>query len=393
MPNFQTIKLTEPRFPIEKEGFLFNYIATSKNNPKEKLIFVTYKNEKFFLQQIEREKDYLIKIDKLTKINSVAIIHKALNIYSKLVDAEITFSNITPKKDKKVKIYQELKEIDFFINREFKQKVQIEIGFGSGRHLLYQAKKNPDRLFIGLEIHKPSIEQVLNLIKLENIKNILIVDYDAREFLEVLPSNSVEKIFIHFPIPWDKKPHRRVISNEFLEEVLRVLEKNGKMELRTDSIKYYNYSSSLISKLKNVEITTKKNLNLEIRSKYEERWKRQNKDIFDIIIKNRLLSPKEEKITKLTFRESFNKKNIWENFINQTIREGDIFIHFEDIYKSEDILIIKISFGKNGIGEHKYIILEEKNYYFPTTTISIKSKQKIHKKIRKLLNERSDRSL
>ncbi len=393
MPNFQTIKLREPRFPIEKEGFLFKYIATSKNNPKEKLIFVTYKNEKFFLQQIEREKDYLIKIDKLTKINSVAIIHKALNIYSKLVDAEITFSNITPKKNKKVKIYQELKEIDFFINREFKEKVQIEVGFGSGRHLLYQAKKNPDRLFIGLEIHKPSIEQVLNLIRLENIKNILIVDYDAREFLEILPSNSVEKIFIHFPIPWDKKPHRRVISNEFLEEVLRVLEKNGKMELRTDSIKYYNYSSSLISKLKNVEITTKKNLNLEISSKYEERWKRQNKDIFDIIIKNRLLSPKEEKITKLIFRESFNKKNIWENFVNQTIKEEDIFIHFEDIYKSRDVLIIKISFGKNGIGEHKYIILEEKNYYFPTTTISIKSKQKIHKKIRKLLNERSYRSL
>jgi len=34
----------------------------------------------------------------------------------------------------------------------------------------------------------------------------LILDYDARVFLEFLPSNSAKQIFVHFPVPWDKNP-------------------------------------------------------------------------------------------------------------------------------------------------------------------------------------------
>ena len=86
----------------------------------------------------------------------------------------------------------------------------------TGIYLLHQAKKNPDTLFIGLEIHTPSAQQVLKQIELQNLDNIWVVNYDARLFLEMLPSNICSQIFVHFPVPWDKKPHRRVISKSFL---------------------------------------------------------------------------------------------------------------------------------------------------------------------------------
>ncbi len=54
----------------------------------------------------------------------------------------------------------------------------------------------------------------------------------------LLTSNKVEKIFVHFPVPWDKKPHRRIFSNEFINEALRILKIKGTLELRTDSRKY-----------------------------------------------------------------------------------------------------------------------------------------------------------
>ena len=106
---------------------------------------------------------------------------------------------------------------------------------------MYQASNNPDTLFIGLEIHTPSAQQVLKQIDLQGLTNVWIVNYDARLFLEMIPSNLCEKIFVHFPVPWDKKPHRRVISKDFLLESLRVLKVDGKLELRTDSDNYFEY--------------------------------------------------------------------------------------------------------------------------------------------------------
>ncbi len=107
------------------------------------------------------------------------------------------------------------------INFSFRD-VSIEIGFGSGKHILYQAKKNPHELFIGIEIHTPSAQQLLRQIELQNIENIWVINYDARLLLEMIASNSINRVFVHFPVPWDKKPHRRVISQSFLKEAMRV---------------------------------------------------------------------------------------------------------------------------------------------------------------------------
>ncbi|MCE3577043.1 tRNA (guanosine(46)-N7)-methyltransferase TrmB, partial [Campylobacter jejuni] len=121
-------------------------------------------------------------------------------------------------------------------------KIYIEIGFGSGRHLLYQAKENPNVLILGVEIYNPALTQVAKLAKAQNVNNILLIQSDARLLLSVLKSKSVEKIFLHFPVPWDKKPHRRVIGKDFCKECARVLTQNGRFELRTDSFEYFNFT-------------------------------------------------------------------------------------------------------------------------------------------------------
>jgi len=132
--------------------------------------------------------------------------------------------------------------LHFAKNFPTEREVRIEVGFGSGRHLLHQAANNPDILFIGIEIHRPSIEQVLKQVVIQELDNVMVLDYDARLFMELVPSNIVGKIYVHFPVPWDKKPHRRVISTTFIEEARRVLKVGGTLELRTDSENYYAYS-------------------------------------------------------------------------------------------------------------------------------------------------------
>jgi tRNA (guanine-N7-)-methyltransferase len=101
----------------------------------------------------------------------------------------------------------------------------------------------------------------------------------------MLPSNGCEQIFVHFPVPWDKKPQRRVISRSFLDESMRVLRVDGRLELRTDSDKYFWYALETFFSVPKVEVEVRKNEALEVTSKYEARWKRQEKDIYDVYVK------------------------------------------------------------------------------------------------------------
>ena len=95
------------------------------------------------------------------------------------------------------------------------------------------------------------------------------MDYDARLFLEFVPSNSIGKIYVHFPVPWNKKPHRRVISTSFLDESDRVLKVHGKLELRTDSEEYYRFALETFSSPQKSQFDIRKNQDIAIVSKYE----------------------------------------------------------------------------------------------------------------------------
>lgn len=136
-------------------------------------------------------------------------------------------------------------------------KIFLEIGFGSGRHILHLAKQNPNDIFIGLEVHTPSIEQVLKNIAISNLQNLFILHFDARVLLEILPSNSLDCIFLHFPVPWNDSPSRRVFSEHFLVLALRVLKKGGILELKTDDEIYFKDALSISKNLQNPQPTTK----------------------------------------------------------------------------------------------------------------------------------------
>ncbi|RDU52252.1 tRNA (guanosine(46)-N7)-methyltransferase TrmB [Helicobacter sp. MIT 01-3238] len=137
-------------------------------------------------------------------------------------------------------------------------KIFLEIGFGSGRHILHLAKQNPNDIFIGLEVHTPSIEQVLKNIAISNLQNLFILHFDARVLLEILPSNSLDCIFLHFPVPWNDSPSRRVFSEHFLALALRVLKKGGILELKTDDEIYFKDALSISKNLQNLQPTPNK---------------------------------------------------------------------------------------------------------------------------------------
>lgn len=388
MPNIQTKKLELIEFPATYHDYQYKYIASSSRG--EKLLFTTYQDKSFFLQIIQRDSDFLIKGDKLTRISPVTITQNALEGFSKLHNLELTFSNIQSKpENNRLKDDLGILKNAFYFTKDFKydKEIWIEVGFGSGRHLLHQAKENPHIQFIGLEIHRPSIEQVIKQCKLQNLNNILISDFDARVFMQLIHVNSVGKVFVHFPVPWDKKPHRRVISKSFISETLQVLKPNGTLELRTDSENYFAYAYDTLQSFEKFDVQIRKNHDLKVTSKYEDRWKRQEKNIYDVILTNQEVSKDKVFTNFLTFDQDVDFSKIKNKFTNHIIRGDDYFVHFEDIYEIDNNSgIIKLSLGAYEKCEHKYLIFKDnKIQYFPSVLLPIEQNFKSHQKIKEFL--------
>ncbi len=388
MPNIQTKKLELIKFPATFGEYTYKFIA--KDDRGEGVLFTTFKDKSFSLQIIQRESNFLIKGDKLTRPSPISIIQNALDGFAVLHELKLTFSN-TNTKNENIHLKDDLgilKDAHYFTDDfNYDKEIWIEIGFGSGRHLVHLAKLYPKIQFIGLEIHRPSIEQVIKQCKIQDIQNIIISNFDARVFMQLINSNSVGKIFVHFPIPWDKKPHRRVISTSFISEALRVLKTDGTLELRTDSQNYFDYAFKTIQELKKFDITIKKNHDLAVSSKYEDRWKKKQKNIYDISLTNREISKTKKLTPKLIFDKKVNFSDIKKRFTNHIIRGEDYFVHFENIYQVDDNCgLIKLSLGAYAKCEHKYLLfIDNMVKYFPNISLPIEQNYKSHQKIKEFL--------
>ena len=365
---------------------LFKAIDLSSS---DELIAVEVKSSKFLLHIKKGKESWLLKYDKVTRPLDVNLIKRAIDDISKELNLDILNSNITIHHNREKIANRYEKSIEDFINIKFPFKeVSIEVGFGSGKHILYQALNNPNELFIGIEIHTPSAKQLLRQIELKGIDNIWVINYDARLFLEMIPSNNIHKIFVHFPVPWDKKPHRRVISSSFLDESMRVLKKGGRLELRTDSNNYFWYSLNTFLDRNITAIEIQKNISLEITSKYEARWLKQEKDIYDISV----TSLEKSKDRDLNFNFDFNGvkycNSIIERVTKKPILFSDFFIHFERFYRiDKNSILIKVAFGSFNRAEQKYIYIgSEDSYYFGLNPVKSPTNYKAHLKIKEYLN-------
>ncbi|BAF72698.1 tRNA (guanosine(46)-N7)-methyltransferase TrmB [Sulfurovum sp. NBC37-1] len=359
----------------------------------DEIIGVEHGGEEFLLQIKPDNKATLVKYDKVTRPLKVNLLKEALDKVSKELGLKILSSNIALSNGKPPLASEYFKKIEDFETIEYpKEKISVEVGFGSGRHLLYQAQKNPDTLFIGLEIHTPSAQQVLRQIELQGLENIWVVNYDARLFLEMLPSNRCEQIFVHFPVPWDKKPHRRVISTSFLAESMRVLRRGGRLELRTDSDKYFWYALETFFAVPKTEVEIRKNEALEVTSKYEARWRKQEKDIYDVYVK--CSEDSDERDLRIDFKFTSVKytPNLEECLPKNALVFDGYFVHFERSYKvGDNALLVKCAFGSFDRPEHKYILVEEnESRYFASQPVKTTVNYAAHQKIVELLTQKEN---
>lgn len=116
--------------------------------------------------------------------------------------------------------------------------VWLEVGFGSGHHLAWQAERNRDVGVIGCEPFINGVAGLLSLVDQAKLDNVRILPDDARPLLDALPDASIGRAFVLFADPWPKKRHwsRRFIGPENLPRLARVLKDGAELRLASDDM-------------------------------------------------------------------------------------------------------------------------------------------------------------
>ena len=119
--------------------------------------------------------------------------------------------------------------------------VALKIGFGNGEQLVWGAQQEPQRNFIGIEVHRPGVGRALNALAAAAADNVRVCHHDAVEVLqqEIAPA-SLDQVRIYFPDPWHKKKHnkRRLVQAPLVQLLATRVRPGGILHMATDWADY-----------------------------------------------------------------------------------------------------------------------------------------------------------
>lgn len=125
----------------------------------------------------------------------------------------------------------------------------VEVGFGMGDSLHTMAKNEPDKNFIGIEVHPPGVGRLISLAGKDGLHNLRVLMADAIDVMtDCIPANAVDRFQLFFPDPWHKKKHykRRIVQPAFLQSVCRILKPGGYFHMATDWENYADYAFEVL---------------------------------------------------------------------------------------------------------------------------------------------------
>lgn len=169
----------------------------------------------------------------------------------------------------------------------------LEIGFGMGDSTAKIAQNQPERDFLGVEVHTPGVGSLLKQIGELELKNLRIVQHDAVEVLKhMIADASLDGVHIFFPDPWHKKRHhkRRLIQAEFVKLLCSKLKAGAYLHVATDWQEYAEWVLDILQQEQLLENTAQgyaPKPDYRPLTKFESRGIKLGHGVWDIIFRRK----------------------------------------------------------------------------------------------------------
>ena len=188
---------------------------------------------------------------------------------NKLYFGRVKSRKISKTKENSFKKYMKKNKINGI---NLKKKLILEIGIGMGENLIYLSKKNIKMNIIGIDPFKNGMLNVADYCINNDIKNIYLYPYVFQKFFNKFKNLRFDVIYILFPDPWPKKRHkkRRIVNEEFIQKILKILNQKGKVFFSTDNLDYYRNIKTILKKIPGIKIKKQKKI-LTIKTKFYQK--------------------------------------------------------------------------------------------------------------------------
>jgi tRNA (guanine-N7-)-methyltransferase len=151
------------------------------------------------------------------------------------------------------------------------------------------ALDNPDKNYLGLEVYKNGIGQLLGAIQRLHLRNLYLIEWDALEVLaDQIPDNSLAGFHIFFPDPWPKTRHhkRRLMQRPNTDLLAAKLTTPGYLYFVTDWQPYAESAKLELDAtptLKNRYPTYAPPQLWRPETKFESKGKQANHEIYELV--------------------------------------------------------------------------------------------------------------
>jgi tRNA (guanine-N7-)-methyltransferase len=128
---------------------------------------------------------------------------------------------------------------------------ELEIGCGKGGFLLHRARANPHIRLLGIEWARRYYRYCADRLARWQVTNVRLMRTDAACFVKNhLAPGCVSVLHLYHPDPWPKKRHhkRRLVKPDFVDAVVRVLERGGRWLIQSDHQEYFGIIRGLLDR-------------------------------------------------------------------------------------------------------------------------------------------------
>jgi tRNA (guanine-N7-)-methyltransferase len=130
-------------------------------------------------------------------------------------------------------------------------EVFVELGSGSGCHLIERARRNPDGAYLGVELRFKRTFRTAEKAERLGLRNLFLLRTTAQQAPKIFAPHTIAGFYILFPDPWDKRRWKkhRLLSSDFLMALHRLLKPGGFVSYKTDHQEYFEETLALAQQL------------------------------------------------------------------------------------------------------------------------------------------------
>ena len=136
--------------------------------------------------------------------------------------------------------------------------ITLELACGGGEYALALGRLYPERHFIGVDIKGARIWKGARVALAEGLHNVAFLRTRIEQLAHFFAPGEVDEIWITFPDPFlrKSKANRRLTAAPFLDRYKQVLRPGGRVHLKTDERRLYDFTLEVLGQRDDVIIET-----------------------------------------------------------------------------------------------------------------------------------------